>query len=204
MANLIREHIAPLIPVMHVVISDIVKKMTHEHYGLDCAPLTFEDIKDHPSILFNGLSPRDAYIDYSENVIKPEHGDDYFGVRTAKALHAIKDQPGLILMPGAGYAEEVAPIVKEIGPENIMLVRLAAGEWDVRAQLDLPGVETVDFIKFSQPEIEELIRTLIVPKIVRILPEPLNEGDHFRTMSENPESANQNHAGEEQPIALFS
>lgn len=66
------------------------------------------------------LSPRKALIHISENVIKPNHGKDYFG---NALLETIKNSTeDIILVSDGGFKEEVLPIISEWGKENVIKV----------------------------------------------------------------------------------
>lgn len=62
-------------------------------------------LKETPSHLFNGLSPRQAMIHVSENVIKPSFGQNYFGEAAAKIL-----ENGINIFTDGGFDDELIPI----------------------------------------------------------------------------------------------
>lgn len=65
-------------------------------------------LKNEPSDVFFGLSPRQFLIHVSEKIKKPIHGPDYFG----KAI--IEDAPkdGLILVPDGGFSSELKTMLQ--------------------------------------------------------------------------------------------
>ena len=73
----------------------ILKERVHTIYGLECElglvrPHDFfEDYKDEPLDEFEGLTPRAAYIGFSERYIKPMHGDKQFGIWLARMAKLI-------------------------------------------------------------------------------------------------------------------
>jgi hypothetical protein len=66
------------------------------------------------------LSRRDAMIHVSENVIKPKHGKDYFGVKTAERVDPELDH----CFSDGGFIEEIHPLINRVGQENIYIVQL--------------------------------------------------------------------------------
>lgn len=104
-------------------------------------------LKEQPRKELNGLSPRQALIYVSEKVIKPSFGKLYFGEALAKSL-----KPGLTLVSDSGFAEELIPLIDELGPESLLVVRIfgrGTYEGDSRnyvpeSFLDKFGVEYAD------------------------------------------------------------
>ena len=82
------------------------------HYG--------RAMKEQPWSKLNGLSPRQALINVSENIVKPNFGKDYFG--KAAALSVIEGW-GNIFSDG-GFMSELVPLIDKFGQENILLIRL--------------------------------------------------------------------------------
>lgn len=66
------------------------------------------------------LSPRQALIHVSENVVKPLLGDDYFG----QAVLAKIKPSGKYVFSDCGFLEEIMPIIQKVMPFNVYLVRL--------------------------------------------------------------------------------
>lgn len=67
----------------------------------------------------DGLSPRNALIKVSEEVIKPNFGKDYFGIAAAKSL-----KEGYNVFSDGGFYDELLPLKDVVGAENILLIRL--------------------------------------------------------------------------------
>lgn len=62
--------------VQHVKFARTLKQRTHALYGLEGIPHDhFEKNKDKPNPLFYGITPRQAYINLSEKLMKPVHGN---------------------------------------------------------------------------------------------------------------------------------
>ena len=116
-------------------------------HGEPFAHDTFEDNKDKPTAVFEGMTPREAYIAFSENWIKPTFGAAQLGRWLADdidefpcATHIVTD---------SGFTEEAMVLVQEFGAENITLLRVHRKGYDFsgdsRGYIDLP-VRTLDLI----------------------------------------------------------
>lgn len=70
------------------------------------------------------ISPRLAMIYVSEVVVKPSMGYDWFGITRAVRAKAMLNTNQLIIDPSCGFEEEVHPLIKAVGQENIMLLRI--------------------------------------------------------------------------------
>lgn len=122
-ANMISE----VVPNCQVIgFSHHLKRMVHGIYlgraGWDLDPDAFDNCKDTPQTMLAGMSWRKAYIFYSENVIKPLHGKEWFGeqfCRTANLSCA-----DLVVVPDSGFVQEAERTVREFGAANVRLVRL--------------------------------------------------------------------------------
>jgi len=69
------------------------------------------------------LSVREAVIYVSELICKPRFGDEYFGKARANAI-----QDNEIVIDGScGFKEELAPLIKKVGMENILLIKIYRG-----------------------------------------------------------------------------
>lgn len=99
-------------------------RATSELYGvsLEWFMNEYDDrsVKERPEHLLNGLSRREALIYVSEEVIKPKHGKDYFGLMAAKEMSLDKDY----CFSDGGFMEELIPIINKVGADNIYIVQL--------------------------------------------------------------------------------
>jgi hypothetical protein len=88
------------------------------------------------------------YIHYSENVIKPLHGKEWFGDKLLET--ATKSKQPLIVVPDSGFLEEGERLVREVGADNVVLLRKYRPnhgfEGDSRRYIDLShlGVLCID------------------------------------------------------------
>lgn len=127
--------------------SDPVKNGTHAAYGLHVGTNYFEMVKDEPQDCFFGLTPRQAYIAHSEKYMKPMHGKNVYGKIFVNRLREMWEVP-LIVTPDSGFVDEATPVIAELGPDHILLIRLHREgcnfERDSRGYLDLPSVRTIN------------------------------------------------------------
>lgn len=78
-----------------------------------------EELKEIPTPLLGGLSPRQFMIKVSEEVIKPNFGSDYFAQTAIKALKG-----GLNGFSDGGFYCELDEMIKVVGIENLLVVRI--------------------------------------------------------------------------------
>jgi len=100
-------------------------KETAKYYNFDLDLFiylaTSREYKDNlksPFSIHTGMTPRKALIYVSENVIKPLHGNGYFGERAADNL-----EEGInVFSDGGGWYDELLPVIKEA--DNTVIFRL--------------------------------------------------------------------------------
>ena len=120
----------------------------------------FEKQKEVPLDCFLGLSPRQAYIEFSERFYKPLFGERIFGTLLARRLELtllaaskqkfFRHVPDAFTITDSGFAEEAVPVVRMFDAENCTLIRVHREgcnfDSDSRSYIDLSslGVKTVD------------------------------------------------------------
>lgn len=109
-----------------------------------------ESIKDEPTVIFEGLSYRNAQISFSEGWLKPTFGQEVFGRLAARRLRNNMTQDPvqrLYVCSDSGFASEVEPLLEVFKPENVLLVCIYRDgktfEGDSRSYIKLPGVTTI-------------------------------------------------------------
>ena len=112
--------------------------------------------------LLQSMSPREALIHTSETVIKPNHGDDYFGLAAAGKCKL--DYATLAVFSDGGFEAEIAPLIDAY--KNVLIFRLhrdgCTFEGDSRDYLEgFDNTYDVDLID-GQPDqaITEIIEVL--------------------------------------------
>jgi thymidylate kinase len=130
-----------------VVVSDELKRRTHEHYGMkDLMPGHFESLKEQPLPEFRGLSPRAAYIAMFEDVVKPRLGDAGLGTLLADRL--IDSSTDVALINGACSARP-SPSWRSWAPRT-----LCSSGCTVRAQASaVPTTGLISTFPASRPSI---------------------------------------------------
>lgn len=103
-----------------------LKRMVHGiymgHRGWLLDPDHYDAVKEIPNPNFDGLTPRQAYVHYSENVIKPLHGDEWFGEKFCQTVNDTKYD--MIAVPDSGFRKEAERAVREFGADNMLLIHL--------------------------------------------------------------------------------
>ena len=105
------------------------------------------ELKEVPSELLLGLTPRESLIYVSENIIKPNFSDEYFGNALATSIN--NTDSGVFIISDGGFISEIQPLIREFGTENIMIIRIHRDgcnfNKDSRNYLpDLPDICTID------------------------------------------------------------
>jgi hypothetical protein len=108
----------------HLQMKDELFIDTAEYYGvsLEWFMNGYDDrtLKEFPRDELGGISKRQALIHVSETVMKPKHGKDYYGRKTAEKM----DQVSSYCFSDGGFIEEILPVINTIGQENICIVQL--------------------------------------------------------------------------------
>lgn len=110
------------VPAKHCEFKETLFDITRSVYGVTLSGWNLiytRENKERPSKLLDGLSPRQALIHISENIIKPNFGKDYFGVTAAKNLAECVN-----IFSDGGFVEELRPIISEVGADNVLVVRI--------------------------------------------------------------------------------
>lgn len=125
-----------------------LKEGTHALFGLGALPDDhFENAKNKPNAIFFGMSPRQAYIHVSENLVKPVMGSRFFGKVALETIkRAESDGHDLVVISDSGFADEAQPIIEYYGQGSTYLLRILADkrgctfDGDSRSyiKLDLP------------------------------------------------------------------
>jgi hypothetical protein len=123
-----------------------LKRFVHSIYlgetGWHFDPDHFDDCKERQQDILGGMSWRQAYIHYSENVIKPLHGKTWFGKQLLRIAMSTKKR--IIAIPDSGFVEEAETLVRNVGTPNVVLLRLHRPghgfEGDSRSYIDLAHV----------------------------------------------------------------
>lgn len=80
--------------------------------------------KDEPSMLLCGMTPRQAMTWMSEEAVKPQFGNSFFGRIAAQKASEIVNRSKWCVMSDGGFMEEVREVVHSVGENNCFLVHL--------------------------------------------------------------------------------
>jgi hypothetical protein len=121
-AKLIKE--ADLLPSINLRFASPIKKATHVAYEVrnPFEENKYEANKDVPNEDFLGLTPREAYIGFSEGYFKVLHGEDVFGRMLARKIN--KNFYELVIVSDCGFLQEIQPVIDLVGKENCFLFRI--------------------------------------------------------------------------------
>lgn len=121
------------LPYVHMKFSGPLYKMIQSIFGLTDKfwENLYENHKEEPSEYLNGMSPRNAMIWGSENVIKPKFGKSHFGVVAKRSveINVLEERP-YFAFSDSGFSEEAGVLVEEYGAENVFLVRIKRPGYD--------------------------------------------------------------------------
>ena len=102
----------------------VLFKETIKHFGVSeewfMEGYNDREQKEKKEHSLGNRSRREAMIYMSEEVIKPNHGKDFFGVQVASE---IKKSVNYAISDG-GFVEELVPLVNKVGNKNIVIVQL--------------------------------------------------------------------------------
>lgn len=131
-----------------VKVAGALKLATHALYGISNATASaFESVKDEPRPEFFGRTPRQAYIEFSEKMVKPILGEQHFGRVLAQRIRALKHMR-VAVVTGSGFAAEAMPLVREFGADRMLLIHLHRNgctfDGDSRSYIEIPDVRTID------------------------------------------------------------
>jgi len=163
-----------LVPgALHRKFSSEVKRRTHKLMGFDVPDDWFEKFKDEPSNAFEGVSPRAAYIQFSEAFAKPLWGPSIFGTWALKNLLETTDKhTPLVVFSDSGFREEALVLWEEYGKEVIRTTIWRDGcsfDKDSRSYWNAPQemAELSIFNNGTFEELHDILKRVVVPAVMR-------------------------------------
>lgn len=114
--------------------ADELKTSTHIKFALlddngkPFPPDHYEDRKDMSLDDFGGMTPRQAYIDHSENDIKPAFGKSYWAELLSDRMNLKTDM--VYIVTDIGFEEEVAFYEGFLNEDETLLIRLYRDGFD--------------------------------------------------------------------------
>jgi hypothetical protein len=152
-----------------------LKKATHALYGLNNPDVDmYEDSKDEPTDALLGKTPREAYIEVSEKLVKPNLGHDFFAKVAIKRLSPVVREDDLVVVSDCGFAAEARALAQHVGKDNILLARISregcSFDGDSRSYIpDLEDFDAIVDLNNDEPTAEAFGR-----KVVRVVNSWLN------------------------------
>lgn len=103
-----------------------IKAAVHAFAGLDVEDDFFEDMKDRPCDPLLGATPRELYIAFGENFLKPHFGKNALGRIFVNRMLQYDDafydpKEVVVLCSDIGFIEEVEEVVDALGINNILM-----------------------------------------------------------------------------------
>lgn len=128
----------------------VLKETTHQFFGIHRPWNWYEgSVKDTPLPDFWGMSPRQAYIWMSEEVIKPKFGKQFFGDKLAEAIKGYGKNEAVVISD-CGFSEEIEPIINLAGGSNALLIRISSQgcsfQNDSRSYIYRDDISSIDII----------------------------------------------------------
>lgn len=125
-------------------------QITLEHWAY-----LYENHKETPSDLLMGMSPRQAMIWVSEEVMKPKFGEDVFGRIAVESIrNGLNEKHQMVTFSDSGFSAEALKVVEAFGAENVYLIRIYADGCDFVG--DSRGLITPKQIKIPENHYLEL------------------------------------------------
>ena len=79
----------------------------------------YDKLKDTKMDECYGLTPREMLIKISEDMVKPQFGNDFFGQNLGRRI-----TEDVTIITDSGFQEELTPLVNKFGAENILIYQL--------------------------------------------------------------------------------
>jgi hypothetical protein len=89
---------------------------TAEYFNVDLdyfiGAATNRHTKEAPDLYLGGISPRQALIHVSEDIIKPKYGKKFFGLKAVETLRSLDGQAGTVVFSDGGFVEETECLIE--------------------------------------------------------------------------------------------
>lgn len=123
--------------------------------------------KDLPCSEFFGVSPRQAQINFSEEYLKPIHGQNIFGDLLVRRLDMICGGfAECAVISDSGFVPEAERVVEEFGAENVQLWRIHRDDCDYvgdsRNYIDLQYLGVDSYVIDNSGSMDDL-RDIVEP-----------------------------------------
>lgn len=119
-ANLLSQSLFDESEIIHLKFAAPLKVITSLVFGMTIAEL--EKVKDKTLTSPLIMKPRDAQIMLGE-LVKQAFGSQIFGSILVNNIR--RANRGIVLVSDLGFREELIPIIKEVGANNILVIQIA-------------------------------------------------------------------------------
>jgi hypothetical protein len=100
-----------------------LKNATHAMFGYaDVKVEHFNSVKDTPLEAFHNMTPRQAYIWLSEDVVKPKFGHDFWANVAVTSIKQLKKP--VVVISDCGFVEEAKALIEAFGKNSVAIVQL--------------------------------------------------------------------------------
>lgn len=130
-----------------------------DHNGRPLPHDAFEPRKDEPLIEFHGVSPRQAYIEFSEGYAKPLWGPGIFGEWLVEEIVKLNvSRISHVIVTDSGFRSEATVLIDRFGADNVRLVQIrrdgCSFDGDSRSYIHLAdlGVKTYSILNHGTLE----------------------------------------------------
>lgn len=128
-----KDTVATLLQVRHpdlfidMKMAYCLKKGVHELLGIQGASSErYNDVKDVEDEDFFGKTPRETYIACAERFLKIEFSQELFGYTWLRRYRheKIAEQGLIATISDCGFHQELAPLFRAFGPQNMIMIRI--------------------------------------------------------------------------------
>lgn len=132
---------------------------------------TDRELKEKPSRLFWGRSPRQFLIYVSEEITKPHFGKEFFGKKSAESI-SVGDFERGVVFTDSGFVEEVLPLIKEFGGRSVYVIQFSGQgsnnfEGDSREFIHVREAHTIKMRTRNEDIIPENFARLIMQEVIK-------------------------------------
>ena len=145
----------------------------YRQFGVEMATVD----KDMPNPRLFGRTPREVAICFSEKLMKPLFGQDFFGREAVNQLNfGMRSENGdLAVFTDSGFAGEAGSLVEAFGKGSVLQVRLSRPGcsflMDSRSYWSHPDIGSIEFVNDTQTleDLEKQVETRLVPQILEFV-----------------------------------
>jgi hypothetical protein len=147
-----------------------LKSSCHTLLGVNPQFDSYEYCKDTILSEFMYMSPRQFYIKYSEECIKPILGKEFFGSCFVNWVENTIFDDSTVIVSDCGFKEEILPIINKFGAKAVTIIQLEKPGCDFRndsrGYISNPNVKTYhihnnDSLAEFYTKLEEVVKEIL-------------------------------------------